>query len=50
MVLKMMCQSSIDFESDDPVTDVELTLNYEENGLFAKIIDIPSDDAVSSGL
>lgn len=37
------------FESDDPVTDVELTLNYEENGLFAKIIDIPSDDAVSSG-
>lgn len=29
--------------------NVELTLNYEENGLFAKIIDIPSDDAVSSG-
>lgn len=37
------------FESDDPVTDMELTLNYEENGLFAKIIDIPADDAVSSG-
>ncbi|MCD7826337.1 MAG: DUF1073 domain-containing protein [Clostridiaceae bacterium] len=37
------------FESDEPVTDVELTLNYEENGLFSKIIDIPADDAVSSG-
>lgn len=37
------------FERGDPVTDVELTLNYEENGLFAKIIDIPADDAVSSG-
>lgn len=37
------------FVSDNPVTDIELTLNYEENGLFAKIIDIPADDAVSSG-
>lgn len=37
------------FESDVPVTDIELTLNYEENGLFSKIIDIPADDAVSSG-
>ena len=37
------------FESDEPVTDIELTLNYEENGMFAKIIDIPADDAVSSG-
>jgi len=37
------------FESDEPVTDIELTLNYEENGLFAKIIDVPADDAVSSG-
>lgn len=37
------------FERGDPVMDVELTLNYEENGLFAKIIDIPADDAVSSG-
>jgi len=37
------------FERDDPVTDTELTLNYEENGLFSKIIDIPADDAVSSG-
>lgn len=37
------------FERDEPVTDVELTLNYEENGLFSKIIDIPADDAVSSG-
>lgn len=37
------------FESDGPVTDLELTLNYEENGLFAKAIDIPADDAVSSG-
>lgn len=37
------------FARDDPVTDVELTLNYEENGLFSKIIDIPADDAVSSG-
>lgn len=37
------------FVSEAPVTDVELTLNYEENGLFSKIIDIPADDAVSSG-
>lgn len=37
------------FESGDPVTDIELTINYEENGLFAKIIDIPADEAVSSG-
>lgn len=37
------------FESDGPVTDIELSLNYEENGLFAKIIDIPAEDAVSSG-
>jgi len=37
------------FESDIPVTDMELTLNYEENGLFTKIIDIPAEDAVSSG-
>lgn len=37
------------FESGEPVTDIELTINYEENGLFSKIIDIPADDAVSSG-
>lgn len=37
------------FESGAPVTDIELSLNYEENGLFSKIIDIPADDAVSSG-
>lgn len=37
------------FESDGLVTETELTLNYEENGLFAKIIDLPADDAVSSG-
>lgn len=37
------------FESSEPVTDIELTINYEENGLFSKIIDIPADDAVSSG-
>lgn len=37
------------FESDEPVADIELTLNYEENGLFSKIIDIPSDDAASGG-
>lgn len=37
------------FESGDPVTDMELTLNYEENGLFSNIIDIPADDAVRSG-
>jgi len=37
------------FESGEPVTDIELTLNYEENGLFAKIIDLPADEAVSSG-
>lgn len=37
------------FESGETVTDVELTLNYEENGLFTKIIDIPADDAVIKG-
>ncbi len=37
------------FVSGEPVADIELTLNYEENGLFSKIIDIPADDAVSSG-
>lgn len=37
------------FESSGAVTDVELTINYEENGLFTKIIDLPADDAVSSG-
>ncbi|KAI4450676.1 hypothetical protein C823_005213 [Eubacterium plexicaudatum ASF492] len=37
------------FVSDEPVADVELTLNYEGNGLFARIIDIPADEAVSSG-
>ena len=37
------------FERDEPVTDIELSLNYEENGLFTRIIDIPADDAVSSG-
>jgi len=37
------------FESGEHVSDIELTINYEENGLFSKIIDIPSDDAVSSG-
>ena len=37
------------FESEEPVSDMDLTLNYEENGLFAKIIDLPADEAVSSG-
>ena len=37
------------FESGELVTDIEFTINYEENGLFAKIIDIPADEAVSSG-
>lgn len=37
------------FVSDEPAADVELTLNYEGNGLFARIIDIPADEAVSSG-
>lgn len=37
------------FQSEGSVTDMELTLNYEENGLFSKIIDIPAEDAASSG-
>lgn len=37
------------FVSDEPVADIELEINYEENGIFAKIIDIPADDAVRSG-
>jgi phage-related protein (TIGR01555 family) len=36
-----------EFEAEQPVADVELTVNYEGNGLFAKIIDIPADDAAS---
>ena len=37
------------FESDGIISDVDLEINYEENGLFAKIIDIPADDAVRGG-
>ena len=37
------------FERGEPVTDIELTIHYEENGLFSKIIDIPAEDAVSGG-
>ena len=38
------------FESDGIISDVDLEINYEENGLFAKIIDIPADDAVREGV
>lgn len=37
------------FKSGDPVTDLELTINYEENGLFTRIIDLPADEAASGG-
>lgn len=37
------------FESDGVASDTDLEINYEENGLFAKIIDIPADDAVRGG-
>lgn len=37
------------FEPGEWVSDIELTISYEENGLFAKIVDAPADDAVSSG-
>lgn len=37
------------FESVGLIEDMELTVNYEENGLFGKIIDLPAEEAVSSG-
>lgn len=37
------------YESDGPVTDTELAEFYEQNGLFARIIDAPAEEAVKHG-
>lgn len=38
------------FEAEPDVPDMELAKNYEGNGLFSKIIDRPSDEAVKHGI
>lgn len=37
------------FSPDNPMDDIELTLHYEFDGLFAKIIDTPADEALRHG-
>lgn len=37
------------YESDGPVTDMELSEFYEQDGLFARIIDAPAEEAVKHG-
>lgn len=37
------------FTPDDPMDDIELTLRYEYDGLFAKIIDTPAEEALRHG-
>lgn len=37
------------FQSEGPVPDTLLTQHYEENGLFAKIIDAPAEEAIKHG-
>lgn len=38
------------YEKDNIVTDIELTSLYESNGIFAKIIDRPSEESLKHGL
>jgi phage-related protein (TIGR01555 family) len=37
------------YEPPQAASDLELTMQYESNGLFAKIIDMPSEEAVKHG-
>lgn len=37
------------FVSDAPVTDMELSAFYEQNGIFARVIDAPAEEAVKHG-
>lgn len=37
------------YAADGPISDIELTEQYMENGLFAKIIDAPAEEAVKHG-
>ena len=37
------------FIPEDAVPDELLTMNYESNGLFAKIIDTPAEEAIKHG-
>lgn len=37
------------FQSDGFVPDILLTLNYEQNGLFSRIIDAPAEEAMKHG-
>lgn len=38
------------YNPESYVSDIELTMQYESNGLFAKIIDRPSEEATKHGL
>lgn len=42
--------TSFTFTAEPIVPDTKLTVLYEQSGLFAKIIDIPAEKAVSEGL
>ena len=37
------------YESEDPIMDDELERFYEGNGLFARIIDLPAEEAIKHG-
>lgn len=37
------------YAADEPISDIELTEQYIGNGLFAKIIDAPAEEAVKHG-
>ncbi len=40
---------SYTFVQEPVIPDTDLTVNYEDNGLFAKIIDTPAEEAVKHG-
>lgn len=37
------------YEPEAPVSDVDLTMMYQDGGLFSKIIDAPADEAIKNG-
>ena len=41
--------TAYEYNSDGYVPDITLTLQYETNGLFSKIIDAPAEEAVKHG-
>ena len=40
---------SYEFVAEPVIPDTSLTIQYEDNGLFAKIIDTPAEEAVKHG-